>query len=256
MNFAKLLFFWSLICLFALLSSTSVVSQSLSAKEIVSKADDKARGQSSYAEMTMTIERPGWTRSVSLKSWSKGHLYALVYISAPAREKGQVFLKRDKDMWNWVPSIERLIKIPPSMMMQSWMGSDFTNDDLVKESSIVKDYDHKIMGQEQIRGKQCYKIELTPLPDAAVTWGKIIFWITVDGFVQWEIEYYDEDLELVNRLRAFDIKKMDDRFLPGRMEMEPVNKPGQKTILETHTMVFNQDIDDHFFSQQNMKVVK
>ncbi len=119
-------------------------SQELTAKEIVKKADDKERGLTSKGEMTLTIIRPDWSRSISMKSWSKGTEYSLIYITAPAKEKGQVFLKRKTDMWNWIPSVERIIKIPPSMMMQSWMGSDYTNDDLVKESSIVVDYTQKL----------------------------------------------------------------------------------------------------------------
>jgi hypothetical protein len=236
--------------------SPVILCQNLSAKEIVMKSDEKGRGKTNKTEMTMTIIRPGWTRSISLKSWSKGTTYTLVYLTAPAKEKGQVFLKRDKDMWNWLPSIERLIKIPPSMMMQSWMGSDFTNDDLVKESSIVVDYTHSLAGKEIIRGQECYKIELTPLPDAPVTWGKVIMWITVNGYNQWKIEYYDEDNELVNVMNAYDIKKMGDREIPARLEMEPIDKNGNKTILETKSAVFDEPIDDNFFSQQNMKAVK
>jgi outer membrane lipoprotein-sorting protein len=231
-------------------------AQELTAREIIKKADDKGRGLTNQGTMTLTIVRPDWNRSITMKSWSKGTEYSLIYITAPAKEKGQVFLKRQKDMWNWVPSIERMIKIPPSMMMQSWMGSDFTNDDLVKESSIVVDYTQKLIGKETVRGMECYKIELTPLPDAAVTWGKVITWITVNGFNQWKAEYYDEDQELVNLMNAYNIKKMGDREIPTRMEIEPVNKKGNKTILEINSSVFNQPIADSFFSQQNMKSIK
>ncbi len=115
------------------------------------------QGQSNYSEVKMTIHRPKWDRSMSFKSWMKGSDYALIYITSPAQEAGQVFLKRGNEMWNWLPSIDRMIKIPPSMMMQSWMGSDLTNDDLVKESSIVDDYDHKIIGQEKVSGYDCYQ---------------------------------------------------------------------------------------------------
>ncbi len=230
--------------------------QELSAKDIIKKADDKGRGLTSKGTMTLTIVRPDWARSISLKSWSKGTEYSLIYITAPAKEKGQVFLKRQKDMWNWVPSIERMIKIPPSMMMQSWMGSDYTNDDLVKESSIVVDYTQKLLGKEKVRDMECYKIELAPLPDAPVTWSKIITWITVDGYNQWKAEYYDEDMELVNLMNAYNIKRMGDREIPTKLEIEPVNKKGNKTILELNNMVFNQPISDSFFSQQNMKSVK
>jgi outer membrane lipoprotein-sorting protein len=237
-------------------SFKSAYSQELSAREIVKKADDKGRGQTSQGIMTLTIVRPDWTRSITLKSWSKGIEYSLIYITAPAKEKGQVFLKRQNDMWNWVPSIERLIKIPPSMMMQSWMGSDYTNDDLVKESSIVVDYTQKLLGREKVRDMECYKIELIPLPDAAVTWGKIITWITVDGFNQWEVEYYDEDSTLINVMNASDIKRMGDREIPTKLEIDPVNKKGNKTILVINSMIFNQPISESFFSQQNMKSVK
>jgi len=245
-----------LILCIAAFSSSTAYSQQLSAKEIIKKADDKGRGQTSKGEMTLTIVRPGWTRSISMKSWSKGTEYSLIYITAPAKEKGQVFLKRQKDMWNWVPSIERMIKIPPSMMMQSWMGSDYTNDDLVKESSIVVDYTQKLLGREKVREKDCYKIELIPLPEAAVTWGKVIIWITIDGFNEWKVEYYDEEMELVNVMNAYNIKQMGDREVPTKMEIEPANKKGNKTILEMVNIVYNQPIPDSFFSQQNMKSVK
>lgn len=233
-----------------------VLAQNYTATEIVKKADEKGRGTTSQGTMKLTIVRPDWSRSVTLKSWSKGTEYSLIYITAPAKEKGQVFLKRQKDMWNWVPSIERMIKIPPSMMMQSWMGSDFTNDDLVKESSIVVDYTQKLLGKESVRGMECYKIELIPLPDAAVTWGKVIIWITVKGFNQWKAEYYDEDMDIVNQMNAYDIKMMGDREIPTRLEIEPLNKKGNKTILEINSSVFNKPISDSFFSQQNMKSVK
>lgn len=228
-------------------------SQSLTATEIVKKADDKSRGLTSQGEMTMTIVRPDWSRSVTLKSWQKGNRYALILITSPARDKGQVFLKIKNDMWNWVPSIEKMIKIPPSMMMQSWMGSDFTNDDLVKESSIVNDYTHQLVGEEIVRGFKCYKIDMMPLPDAAVTWGKVILWITTEGFNQWKAEYYDEDMELINVMNGYDIRKMGDREIPVRLEIIPVDKKGNKTMLETKSILFNQPIEDSFFSQQNMK---
>ncbi|MDP4186273.1 MAG: outer membrane lipoprotein-sorting protein, partial [Bacteroidota bacterium] len=154
------------------------------------------------------------------------------------------------------PSIERLIKIPPSMMMQSWMGSDYTNDDLVKESSIVIDYTHKLLGKEKVREVECYKIELLPLPDAPVTWGKIITWISVNGFDQWKAAFYDEDMKLINVMNAYDIKRMGDREIPTRLEIEPVSKKGNKTIFEINSIIYNQPISDSFFSQQNMKSIK
>jgi len=243
-----------LVASFGLISQMAV-SQELTAKEIIKIADEKNRGETMQGEMSMTIVRPKWERTISMKSWSKGDKYFLIYITAPAKEKGQVFLKVDKEMWNYVPTISRMIKIPPSMMMQSWMGSDFTNDDLVKQSSIVVDYDHHLLGEETIRGKECYKLELIPHEDAAVVWGKIISWITKDGFDLWKSEYYDEEGDLQNIENAYDIKDVGDRKIPTRMEIIPVDKEGQKTVLNIISTTFNKPIDDSFFSKQNMKKV-
>ena len=231
-------------------------SQELTAKEIIKIADEKNRGETMQGEMTMTIVRPKWERTVSMKSWSKGDKYFMIYITAPAKEKGQVFLKVDKEMWNYVPTISRMIKIPPSMMMQSWMGSDFTNDDLVKQSSIIVDYNHTLLDEETIRGIECYQIELIPHEDAAVVWGKIISWITKDDFNLWKSEYYDEDGYLQNTENSYDIKHFGDRDIPSKIEMIPADKEGQKTILEISSSTFNVPLDNEFFSKQNMKKVR
>jgi outer membrane lipoprotein-sorting protein len=226
------------------------------ARTIVQKANDLAMGKTSSGEMTMTIERPSWTRAVSMKSWSKGTDYYLILITEPARDQGQVFLKRLTDMWNFMPSINRMIKIPPSMMSQSWMGSDFTNNDLVKMNSLVEDYTHKILGEENVGGYDCYKIEFIPKENAAVVWGKIVMWIAKNEFYEMKAEFYDEDMKLVNTQTASDIRQFDDRKLPARMEMVPADKPGNKTILQMKNMQFNIDLPDSFFSQQNMQKVK
>jgi outer membrane lipoprotein-sorting protein len=149
-----------------------------------------------------------------------------------------------------------MIKLPPSMMGQSWMGSDFTNDDLVRMNSIIDDFTHEITGTEKVEGYDCHIIELIPKPDAAVVWGKIRLWISKAEFYELKGEYYDEDGELVNTMLSSEIKKMGDRMLPSKMVMEPVDKPGNQTILEMSDMIFNIPINDEFFSQQNMKNVR
>lgn len=225
-------------------------------KEIVRKADEKFRGTSSYGTFTMTVERPTWSRTISMKSWSLGAEYSLIYVTAPAKEKGQVFLKRGNEMWNWVPSIERTVKIPPSMMMQSWMGSDFTNDDLVRESSIVKDYTHKLVGEETVAGYPCFKIELTALENAPVVWGKVMMWISKKDYLWLKAEFYDEDGMLVNTEILSDVKKMDDRIIPTRIEMIPAGKKDQKTIMIFENTDFDVQLKEDFFSIQNMKKIK
>lgn len=231
-------------------------SQEISAKEIVRKANDKANGQTSKGTMKMTIVRPDWSREVIMKSWSRTTEYYMIYITAPARDKGQVFLKRQTEMWNYMPSIDRMIKIPSSMMSQSWMGSDFTNDDLVRMNSIVEDFDHSIIGSEMIGGYDCYEIELIPKPEAAVVWGKIILWISKKEFYELKSEFYDEDGGLVNIMTASEIRQMGDRSLPSKLVMIPADKPGNQTILEMIDVVFNTPLDENFFSQQNMKNVR
>lgn len=240
--------------LLALILAFSVTAQDI--KEIVRKSDEKFRGSSSSGSFSMTIERPTWSRTISMKSWALGTDYSLIYVTAPAKEKGQVFLKRKGEMWNWVPSIERMVKIPPSMMMQSWMGSDFTNDDLVRESSIVKDYTHKLLGDETIDNYPCYKVELIPLENAPVVWGKVLMWVSKKDFLWLKAEFYDEDGILVNTEILSDIKKMDDRIIPCRMEMIPADKEGQKTIMIFENTDFDVPLKEDFFSIQNMKKIK
>jgi len=237
-----------------ILFSTIVSAQDI--KDIIRKSDEKFRGASSTGTFSMTIQRPTWSRTISMKSWALGTEYSLIYVTAPAKEKGQVFLKRGNEMWNWVPTIERMVKVPPSMMMQSWMGSDFTNDDLVRESSIVKDYTHKLLGEETIDGYPCYKAELTPLENAPVVWGKVLMWVSKQDFLWLKAEFYDEDGVLVNTEILSDIKKMDDRVIPTRMEMIPADKKGQKTIMIFEDTKFDVPLKEDFFSIQNMKKIK
>ena len=227
------------------------------AKQIVKKADEKMQGEeTSQSTMTMTIVRPTWQRVITFKSWTRDRDYTMVLVAAPAKEKGQTFLKRESEMWNWNPTINRLIKLTPSMMSQGWMGSDFSNDDLLKESSIVVDYTHNIIGEEEVDGWNCHKIELIPLEDAAVVWGKIIKWISTEEFLQLKSEFYDEDDYLIKTELAYDIKTMDGRIIPSKFELIPEEDEGHKTVVVMDEIEFNKPIPESFFSQQNMKRVR
>lgn len=244
------------VLLVASLTALSTLIQAQDAKEIIRRSNEKNRGKTSAGVMTMKIVRPKWTRTVSLKSWSKGDDYSLILIQAPAKDKGSSFLKRARELWNWQPKINRTIKLPPSMMTQSWMGSDFTNDDLVKQSSIVDDYTHKIIASEKIEDRDCYKIQLIPKPDAPVVWGKVLMWVSKKEYLQLKSEMYDEDGYLVNTMKSSKIKMIGGRLLPSQLEMIPADKKGQKTLLTYASMSFDQPISDSFFSTQNMKRVK
>jgi hypothetical protein len=257
---------------FCLLGAAKTGAQTLSALEIVKRADDNRRGNSSYSEITMTIVRPTWTRDIGIKSWSKGTEYSLTLITAPARDKGQAFLKRGKDLWNWQPSINRMIKMSSSVMGQSWMGSDFTNDDMVRESSVVNDYTHQLETTEKVGEEDCYKVILTPKADAAIVWGKVITWISTTDFVEMKSEFYDEDNQLVNTMNAYDVKTYSStslvaersrsttnhgtRKLASRLEIIPADKPNQKTRMVIEKFDFDIPIEESFFSQQNMQRVK
>ena len=229
---------------------------SQTAKEIIQKADDKMQGNSNTSVMKMTIVRPDWKREITMKGWAMGREYSLILITAPARDKGQAFLKRTKEMWNWQPSIDRVVKLPPSMMLQSWMGSDFTNDDLVKESSVVNDYTQTLEGDSTINGISVYKIVLIPKPDAPVVWGKVIAFIDKKEFNQLLVYYYDEEDELVNTMILSEIKNMGGRLLPTRLEMIPADNPNQKTIIEYQELEFDIGLEESFFSMQNMKRIR
>jgi outer membrane lipoprotein-sorting protein len=241
-----------IICL--LLPSSLFAEQQ--ASDIVKKSDQKMRGDASYTQATMNIIRPGWTRSMSMKSWTKGTDLSLVLITAPAKDKGSASLKRKNEMWNWIPSIERVIKIAPSMLGQSWMGSDFTNDDLINQSSIVVDYEHQLTSQQSIDGDMSYVIDAIAKPNAPVVWSKVRLWISTNTYLQRKIEFYDEFDELVNTMQTFDIKELGGRYIATRMQMIPADKPDQKTELITHQAQFNFEISEDFFSQSQMKALR
>jgi outer membrane lipoprotein-sorting protein len=250
----------SISCLFLafIFGNGSILSaQPLSATEIIRKADEKFKGEmTGYSVMSMTIVRPTWERTVEFKSWAKEDDYALTLITAPAREKGQTFLKRKNEMWSWNPTINRLIKLPPSMMSQGWMGSDYTNDDILRESSVVDDYTHTLEGEETIDGHPCYKIKLLAKEDADILWGSQIWWVDKKEFIALKAELYDEDGYLVRSETASDLKIMDGRLLPAYLELVPADAEGQKTVLRILEMKFNIKLEDSFFSQQNMKTIR
>ncbi|MBK9109619.1 MAG: outer membrane lipoprotein-sorting protein [Saprospiraceae bacterium] len=222
------------------------------AKDIVKKADEHARGKTSMATMTIQTIRPKWSREMTMKTWGKGNDLAMILVTAPVKDKGIVFLKRKKEVWNWIPSIERNIKMPPSMMSQSWMGTDFTNDDLVKEASILEDYEHSLLKDTVIDERSCYKIHLQPKQQAAVIWGGIDLYIDKKTYIMIYGTYFDEDGKLVNTMHASDIKNLGGRQLPARLEMIPADKKGHKTVLIYNSLTFDKAIDDAFFTSQNM----
>lgn len=226
------------------------------AEKIVEIADRKRLGNTSYSRMTLTVIRPQWQREISMKVWTRNNEFLLILITGPARDKGISFLKRGNEFWNWIPRIDRNIKLPPSAMVQPWMGSDFSNDDLVKMSSIVKDYDHKILNEEKVGNRAAYKIEMIPKEEAAVVWGKVVTWIDRKDYLFLKTEYYDEDGKLINTVMGEDIRLMGGREVTSRLEIRPADDPDKRTVLIYEELEYNIPVAEDFFSLQNMKRVR
>ncbi len=234
----------------------STNEENLTAKDIIDKANNNKFGNSSESTMEMTIVRPSWSRSITMKSWTLGKEYSMVLITAPAKEKGQVFLKRKSEMWNWIPTISRMIKLPPSMMSQGWMGSDYTNDDMVNEGALVNEFEHTIIRMERYDDISCYVIKSIPQEESDVIWGKKLTWISIDRFLPLKTESYDEEMYLVKTETASKIKEIGGKIIPTVFTIIPADDPGQKTILTMKAVIFDNKIDETFFTQQNMKRVR
>ncbi len=245
--FIFLLFFTSLFSL----------AQELTPNEIIKKSEDKVRGGvQAYTEITIDIIRPKWSRKIKLKSWAKGTNYSMILISSPARDKGSVFLKADKQVWSYIPKFNRVTKLPPAAMSQSWMGTDLTNDDLVKESSKVDDFKYSLLKDTVIDSLLCYQIELIPNEGTNIIWEKIKLYIDKKDFITLRNENYDEDGELVNVLKASEIKVMSGVKMATKLEMIPLGKKGNKTVMRINKLDTSQQLDASFFTKQNMQRVR
>ncbi|MFC1517483.1 outer membrane lipoprotein-sorting protein [Candidatus Margulisiibacteriota bacterium] len=239
------------ILVFLILLILASASWAVDIESILEKSDQIMRGDTMSGEYDMTVVTPRWTRTVKMKSWSQGTKKSFILITYPQRDKGSTFLKINNEMWQYVPRIERTIKIPPSMMLQSWMGSDFTNDDLVKESSVVEDYNAKLLSEDDTS----WKIELIPKPQAAVTWGKVIMYMTKKTYLPSKEEFYDEDGELVREMTFGDVVKLPDRYYPTKMVMIPktADKAGHTTTVIMKNLVFNAPVKAGLFSLGSLK---
>ncbi len=230
-----------------------VVQVELTPKDIVKKADDLMRGNTSVGTYKMTVKTSNWQRVLELTAYSQDRDKTFIHITSPAKEAGIKTLRIDNNMWNYLPSVERTIKIPPSMMFQSWMGSEFSNDDLVKESSVVNDYTHDIINNETTEFGEAYIIKLTPKPDAAVTWGKILYSIRKNDCVPLKQEFYNEEGKLIKVLQYSNIKQMSDRIIPTLWTMTSMLKESNITVIEVINIVYDQPIDENVFALNNLK---
>jgi outer membrane lipoprotein-sorting protein len=224
-----------------------------SAQEIIDHVDRIMRGESSYGTATMEVVTENWERDMSMEVWSLGTDYSLIRITAPKKEEGMATLKADDEIWNYLPRVDRTIKIPASMMMGAWMGSHFTNDDLVKESRLIEDYDITISHDGNRDGVAVWELTLLPKPEAAVVWGHIEYQVRKDDWMPTWARYYDEDGNLVRTMAFSDFRMLGGRLVPAVMDVRPEDKPGERTTVRYEALDFDIDIDERFFSLRALR---
>ncbi|GMR21110.1 MAG: outer membrane lipoprotein-sorting protein [Gammaproteobacteria bacterium] len=222
-------------------------------QEIIQHIERLLWGKTSQGRYAMTITTPHWQRTLELQMWMESPQRTFIRILAPRKEKGIGSLRIKDEMWNYLPKVERTIKVPPSMMLQPWMGSDFTNDDLVKESNVINDYSHEILSVKNVDGVLTYVIQAVPKAEAAVVWGKLIYYIRKQDLMPLRQEYYSERGELIKVLSFSDVKEMDGRLLPTRWKMQTVRKPGNETLVKLKEVEFNRPIASNIFSLRNLR---
>jgi outer membrane lipoprotein-sorting protein len=223
------------------------------AQAVVEDSFNYMRGKTSVCTVDMTIHRPDWERTVTIKAWTKGQNDSIFRIIAPPKDHGNGTLKKKREMWMYNPKVNRVIKIPPSMMSQAWMGSDFSNDDLSKTESLIKDYSHTIIGTETHEGKRVYLIKSTPKPGAPVVWGMQRLKIREDHIFLAQ-EFYDEDFKLVKALTTLQIQMLGGKLFPRVWKMQKADVKDEYTMLEYKELTFDQNLPDRLFTLSSLKI--
>jgi outer membrane lipoprotein-sorting protein len=224
-------------------------ARALDLRQLIREVEDQYMGLSSRARMTMQVRTEHWERAMEMEAWSLGRDYFLTRILEPPKERGVSTLKVDKEVWNYLPKVDRVIKIPPSMMGGSWMGSHITNNDLVKAAHIDEDYDFTLLEETDA----FWRIEGLPKPEAAVVWGKIVYQVEKTARIPQLVEYFDEDMAKVRQIRFDDVRVIGGRTLPMRMTVRPTDDPEEMTLLHYRSIEFDLPIEKSFFSLGNLK---
>ncbi len=236
-----------------ILLATAPLGAQQSALELATKCDRALKGKTQIGKASMTVKRPEWERTLDMNFWQITPEKTLILITGPAKERGTGTLRIESNMWLYMPRVERTIKIPPSLMLQPWMGSDFTNDDLVKESSLVHDYTHAVDGEVTEDGDACYRLVATPKPDAAVVWGKLVLLVRKSDSLPRKQEFYDERGRLQKVMTFEDVRRVGDRYYPMRWRMVPVNKPNHETMLVYTEIASDRKLPARIFTQPHRK---
>ena len=222
------------------------------ANALVEQSFNYMRGKCSISTVIMTIHRPSWEREMTIKAWTRGQKDSLFYIESPPKDHGNGTLKRGREMWMYNPKINRIIRVPPSMMSQSWMGSDFSNNDLAKSDSLLTDYTHSIMGTEAHDGKRVYLIKSVPKPNAPVVWGMQKLKIRED-LIWLREEFYDEDLQPVKVMQTLEIQMLGGKLYPKVWRMLEVDAKDKYTELTYTSLEFKSSLPDSLFSQTSLR---
>jgi outer membrane lipoprotein-sorting protein len=222
-------------------------------REIVDYVDRLLRGESSAGRITMNIETENWSRRLQLEVWSRGRDHAIIRVLSPRSEAGTATLMAEDQVWNYLPRADRTIKIPPSLMMGTWMGSHFTNDDLVKESQLIEDYDISLGYEGDRDGIDVWEFHLTPKPEAAVVWGRIEYQVRKGDMMPTWARYVDEDGEVARTMTFSDYTVMGGRLVPAVMSIVPTDKPGESTTVIYEDVEFDIELTDDFFSLRNLR---
>ncbi len=222
-------------------------------KEIIDRADRLLRGDSSHANVEMTVATSRWQRTLAMEIWSEGTEKALVRITKPKKEAGTATLKVESDIWNYLPKIDRTIRVPSSMMASSWMGSHFTNDDLVKESRLIHDYDIVTTYDGERESRSIWEFTLTPLPDAPVVWGKIVYEIEQESLLPIQALYFGEDGRLRRTMTFHDVRKIGGRTVPTRLLLVPADDQDEYTQMIYHDLEFDIPLPERTFSLSQLR---
>ncbi len=215
---------------------------------LLKKIDELYRSDSSISSIKMQIITPNWERTLEMQSWTIGMDDTFIRILSPKKDKGVATLKIDREMWNYFPKINKVIKVPPSMMMGSWMGSDFTNDDLVREVSLVKEY-----YVEQENAGDNHKLILTPKENTVTVWARIEILVQKESLLPVEQRYFNEKGEKVRSMYFSDIREFSGKKLPSIMSMVPHHKENHKTVIEYVELTFDTPIEDNIFTLRNLQ---
>ena len=221
-------------------------------KAIIKGIDELYRSETSQTAMEMQIVTPHWERTLTLEVWTQGMGKTFILITSPKKEKGVATLRIGNEMWNYLPKTNKVMKVPPSMMMGSWMGSDFTNDDLVKESSMLDDYTYELITPADAQPDHLY-IQLLPKEDSPIVWGKLIAAVRASDLIPVWQHFYDETGRLMRVMNFKEVKSFDGKTIPSVMEMIPQNKEGHKTVVRFVDAEFNKGIDEKIFTRRNLQ---